>query len=485
MAKITDLFDKDDMETAEKFLDYYDGDQKEYVLKILKSTRANSLQAGLMPRHRNIVKMVVDKSGLLFNGKAPVLSVYDSPEAVDPDPVQTQELMTWMDGCDWIEFFTNFDAVVRMLRTSVILWQYVPAAEGDPSKLFPIILGQHNCAIHVDNITRKMDTLLYSTGEDETAEYYRVYTPELIQDISVNKITGDEVITHAEPNPYLMIPASVFHDTNIPREGFWNEIPEDLIEINDIYNIALSDSEYSSIWSKYQTAITNATVASTDGGNFMIPVQDPTRPIGVRLSPVNPAAIGGPGKIIELDTSGLGGQAATFEYKGPTPDLMPLDSIVKQWVMDFAADWSVNASVESNAADSGFKLIVKEMPNLELRKKRQKMFEAGFKRMYQVIKTIVNQWNPGTFSEESVLFCKFAPPDLPLDEKLTEEVWSRRIKEGRASRTMYFMQVHGMTEDEAKRTIVEIDAEAAAYNPAPVTPVVTATPGMVSTKVTV
>jgi len=483
MAKITDLFDGTNKDSAQAFLDYYDGKQKPYLMKKLRKLRKNAITKGLQPRHRNIVKMVVDKSGLLFNGKPPTLNIYVGEDQTQIDENQSAELMVWLDSCDWVEFFTNFDAVVRMLRTGVVLWQYIPPSDGEAPALYPIILGQHNSAVHVDNITRKIDTVVYCTGKTKDGETFRVWTPEVIQDLFVDK-HGQESIINAEPNPYGAVPASAFHDTNTPRDGFWNEIPEDLIEINDIYNIALSDSEYSSMWAKYQTAVTNSRVAASDNqAGLMVPVNIPGTPYD-RMVETTPAALGGPDTILELDTNGV--QAPFFEYKGPKPDLMPLDSIVKQWVIDFAGDWSVNAAVETNASDSGFKLIVREMPNLELRKKRQRMFEAGFHRMFKVIKLVVNTFHPGTFTDDAELFVKFANPDLPIDEKTTEEVWSRRIKEGRASRLMYFMQVHGMTEKEAQATIDEIDAEAAA--PAPATPQVTgvtADQNMVTTNVTI
>ena len=86
------------------------------------------------------------------------------------------------------------------------------------------------------------------------------------------------------------------------------------------------------------------------------------------------------------------------------------------------------------------------------------MFEAGFKRFYTVLKAVAGSVGI-TLPEDGELFAKFGPPDLPVDEKATEEVWSRRIQEKRASRTDYFMEVKGMSKDEAEAKIREIDAE--------------------------
>lgn len=451
MAKFTDLFHEDCEEVAQKYLDYYDGEQKEWVKQHLKRIRFSAYSSGMLEaRFRNIVKMVVDKSGMLFNNKPPVLEVYTGDTVSE---AESARLMDLMESADWIEFFTNLDPVVRMLKTCIVLVGYVP----EEDRLTLTLLSQHNAAVSYDEMTKKVNMLVYKTGYTDEGKTYRVWSPELVQDITVLKHSGEERIDQVVPNPYGIIPMAAFHDTNTPREGFWNDMSEDLIEINDIYNVALSDSEYSAAWAKYETLFTNATVEGSDELGIMMPMQVEGEPLP-RLRPaIGPSAVGGPGKVIQLDTNGV---ASPFvEYKGPKPDLAPLDAMVQKWVVDFASDWSVNANADVNAADSGFKLVVKEMPNLELRKKRQRMMEAGFKRLFQVIKVVV-----GGFSAESQLFASFGAPELPIDEKATEEVWSRRIAEKRASRVDYFKAVHGMSEAEALAKIAAIDAEA------PITP---------------
>jgi hypothetical protein len=148
-----------------------------------------------------------------------------------------------------------------------------------------------------------------------------------------------------------------------------------------------------------------------------------------------------------------------LEYKGPDVVLTPIEEIFSKWVHDFAADWSVSLQTSCDGgATSGFQLIVEEMPNLELRKQRQKMFEAGFNRLYTVI-AFVTQNIPGiNLPLDGYLDVIFSAPALPFDEKAVEDVWSRRIIEGRASRVDYFMEVKGMSKEEALQKVAEIDA---------------------------
>jgi hypothetical protein len=84
------------------------------------------------------------------------------------------------------------------------------------------------------------------------------------------------------------------------------------------------------------------------------------------------------------------------------------------------------------------------------------MQEAGFKRLYHVIAAVASTVGINLPVDEE-LFIKFGPPDLPVDEKATEEVWDLRINAGRASRLDYFMEAKGMTRLEAEAKIAEID----------------------------
>lgn len=440
-----DLFDKDDMALAKKVLDYYDGESKEYLMKYLQVHRKHALKKGINPRTRNIVKMVADKSGLLFNGKAPVIQVYNG-ETVD-EQASTTTLQIFQ-SADWVEFFTNFDVVLRMLKTAYVLVQVDP----ETGQWMFEMLDQHNCAVHLDQFKR-LDTLVYCTGDTKEGKTYRVWTNEIVQDLLVDE-NGNETLYNAQPNPFGIIPAAVFHDTNVPREDAWNEIPEDLVEVNDIYNLHITDSEYAAMWNKQPTLFTNAMIQGGLGGQMVeqAPVYGEALP---RWAPsTEPGFVGGPGTVVALETTG--GDSVYLEYQAPNVSLMPLDDMVNKWVMDFASDWSVRVSTDGQgSADSGFKLIVQELPNLELRKQRQRMFEAGFKRLYKVIKAVAAQVGI-SLPEDSELFVKFTAPELPVDRKVTEDIWAARIAGGRASRVDYFMEEMGMSREEAIAKVDEV-----------------------------
>ena len=203
---IRDLIDAEEAELTDKILDFYDGDQEEHMIKLLNCPNKGRKEwqaKGIIPRTRNILKMIVVKSGLLFNDKAPKLDVYSNSVV---DEIQSAKLQAELEKVDWVEFFTNFDSVVRMLKTACVLVQY----DAEYGQLTLDILTQQNCGV-VLAPNKQIDTLVYCTsGEMEEGESceLRVFTKDLIQDIAVDD-QGRESIIQSIPNPFGIIPIAV------------------------------------------------------------------------------------------------------------------------------------------------------------------------------------------------------------------------------------------------------------------------------------
>lgn len=446
--KYMDLFDANNKRLAAKVLDYYDGDSKEHLKVFLQDHRKNALKKGMVPRARNLVKMIAEKSGMLFNGKAPTLNVYRNKVVDDASSAIVQ---TIMESADWVEFFNNFDVTLRLLKTQYLLVQVNPLTRA----FVFTALDQSNSAALKD-VYGALVTLIYKVADEGEDKIYRVWNQVEYFDLRVDKHGNESVMPGSvEPNPYGTIPAVSFHDTSTPRKGCWNEIPEELVEINDIYNLHVTDSEFAAMWAKQPTLFTNAKIQGGMGVTMseQAPQYGESMPRWVPSS--DPGFVGGPGTVVAVETDG---GSVYLDYKGPSPPLMELNDIVNKWVADWAADWSVAVSQEGNGnADSGFKLVVKELPNLELRKKRARMFEAGFHRLYKVLIAVGATLNI-TLPEDGELLAAFGAPELPIDEKLSEEVWSRKIAEKRATRVDYFMEVKGLSKLEAELKVAEIDA---------------------------
>jgi hypothetical protein len=450
IEKLLDILNTDRARFAKKALDYLDGEQDKHVRALLDDPnygRKEWKKKGIIPRHRNITRMITEKSGLLFTDTAPVLDVYtDDPDSPDED--QSAKLLEVLEGVEWVEYFTNFDSVVRLLKTGITLVQF----DVDTNSLILDTLHRGNCAVITNPNNKEILTLVYKTYDVDDEAGYRVFTKDLIEDYVVKD--KKTIRTWSGENTYGIIPIAQFYDTHTPRTGFFVEAPMDLININDMYNLHVTDSEYAASWSKLQTVVTNADI--TNGSTNTMEVVEIANEALPRLAPAESTLVGGPSRVVTVQAPP--GDSVYFEYKGPdSSSLMPIDDMVNKWVRDFAADWSVRIKNDAAGnADSGFKLIVEEMDNLELRKKRARMFEAGFKRLHKVIAKVYNSFYPGYFTEDAKCFARFSEPKLPVDKSSEEELWTTRINEGRATIADYFMQVYGYSKEEAIEKIKEI-----------------------------
>lgn len=221
----------------------------------------------------------------------------------------------------------------------------------------------------------------------------------------------------------------------------------DLVSLNELYNLHLTDSEYAISWSKLPTLFTNCSFGE---GNQQLEV---AALFGEKLPHYVPKdgseLIGGPSRVIQLDSNGV--DSPFIEYKSPQIDIKPLDEVVTNWMDQFAADWSVRMVTGGNgSANSGFQLVVEELPNRELRQQRSKQFAAGFKRLYKIIAQVINtQYGYEYLPYNSDGYIEFPIFELPVDESADELMWSERIKSGRASIVDYLMIKQSLTKEEA------------------------------------
>lgn len=439
-----DLFDSKEGAKCQMALDFLDGNQAEWMTKVMNDPqkgRKKWKDKGMIVRFRNITNMIVEKSGMLFIDSEPEIELYNEERLEDQSEDRVNEpasikLKNLMDKSDWVENFINIDNATRLLKTTLVLVQYDPINQ----KLFFDTLHRGNSAVLIDNVTREINTLVYKLGDlEDGSETLRVITNDLIQDYSYNVKTNIETLINEVPNQLGMIPVTPFHDTRIPRCEFWNPCGYDLIQLNEIYNLHLIDSEWTASWSKLKTLYTNADIRSNDTEDKMELAEIAGRPFPVQV-PSQGGIGAGPGSVIKIDGYG---DTPFLQYLGPEVDLQPIDEMFNRWIRDFASDWSVNVKSGSGTASSGFQLVVEEIDNLQLRQRRQKMFIAGMRRMYKIIAALTG------LDPDLELYVTFKQPKLPVDGKAREEEWNLKIEGNRASIIDYLMDTKSLTREEA------------------------------------
>lgn len=452
-TKFADLLSTKNAEKARTIVDYYDGKQDEYVVKQIAddySGRASWKQRGIIPRSRNLLKMIINKSGLISNDKLPQFIINDQAGDIENEE-ETILLNSLLTKADIEDLIKNNDPLIRALSTTKVLVQY----DEEVGKYVFDILGLHNSATVLDEY-RKLDLLIYMLGHDSNGKQrFRIFTNNLIQDITVDE-KGQEVITNSMPNPFGFIPVATFHDLTKPRCSDWNTPSSELVQLNDIYNLHITDSEFAIKHMKYGTWVTNCEISGVapSGGTSEQQVYNRSLPVTTTTSTSQEVVIG-PTSIVQL--GGSKSDNPYFDWKSPVVNLEPLDNIINTWVDSYATDWSVVLD-QSGSADSGFKLVVKELPNMEMKKARAKMQQSGYEELCDIVMRIQNIILPGSFTEGSKPKVKFFDPILPVDETADEGVWNLRIQNGRATRIDYFMQKFDMTKIQAEEKIAEIDA---------------------------
>lgn len=437
---------------AEKALNYLDGDQEKEIIKVLDCPNKGRRQwksRGIIPRFRNLVKPIVSHSGMIFKDTLPTFVVYDK-NSKTINQSATDFLYEEFSKIELTESFITLDETTRLLKTTLLLTMW----DTDYKELVNILLHRGNSAVVLDKNGRDIIGLVYETSEDDT---YRIITKDFIYDY---KETGTDTIEHfyiynTQPNPFGIVPVTPFYDTNLPRTGFWLQPGMDLVNINELYNLHITDAGFSLTWAKLPTLFTNCKFEGT-GQDTLTQSQEWGQKLPTMV-PDSTQLIGGPSKAIILDSNGVDSPFA--DYKAPVFDISSMDSVINGWVYNVANDWSVRLDVQGQGrASSGFQLVVEELPNLELRKQRQKMFTMAFKRWYHVLATVLNTvYGTIKLPLDAELYVDFNDPILPVEAKEQEEIWSKKITEGRASLVDYFMEVKGLSVEEAISKIEEIN----------------------------
>jgi hypothetical protein len=455
-------FNSEEAREASKLVDYYEDEQSKYVKKLLEDKRSDWDTRGFTIQSRNIVKTIIDKSGLLFNAP-PNLLVY--PED-SKDGVQDKTFARVMDRADWIEFFQNVDVYTRLLKTTIVLQlKYIPDErstiggsyrydEKAGDALMLRLLHQGNAVVRNDITGNRITELAYLTSPFSQIEKwtYRYINADAVEDWEVEG--AEERRVNSDPNEDGSVPATPFYDVRKPRQGFWFNVPEDIVSFQDNYNLFLCDIQYATAHQMQKTLFMDTHFENTDStGSLTIPAA----PLGHTdagdeqwRAVTAPAkkSIGGLGSIVYLER-GITGTTPLVQFDGPTTDLKPLYEILSMQVRDIASDWCVKIKAPGEGSEnSGFQVVTNEKDNLALREQRAQSFQAGLRRFYDVTQRLYPEMQEGTLKAE------FAPPALPVNRLEQEQVWQYRLQNNCGTPVDYYMQTESLSEEDAIKKVM-------------------------------
>lgn len=484
-------FYSDEGTKANRLIDLYEGRQIRYIKAALDGNteggygrRANWLARGYVPHVRNIVKPIVEKSAMLFHNPPQYEILPDgNPEGI---PVIDASFNQILMESDWTEFSRNLDIYTRLLKSVIVLQQkHIEDAEhrmtidgmyifdrdqGDA--MVPILLHRGNSVAKTNVARTKIMELAYLTdgkyGDDEWE--YQVITPDFIQDIVVKG--GKEHPAQVKSNPDGIVPANFFYDAGKPRTGVWGRVPEDLPSYQFMYNVHLTDLAFALAVGKAQNlVVTNASFAKATNmtpnaaiATRVAETMDEGENRYIHRSMDDDNVLGGIGAVINLVPGRNSTLTPTADYKGPDAALVEHDAVMRQLIDDLASDWSVKMTVAGGSGESGFKVVVDHIDNLQLREQRAQSFQSAFRRFYKITCALYPELTAGS------LQIIFAPPSLPVNQMEQQTLWDKKIKSGFKSVIDYFKEEEGLDASEAIRRAQEVKDENTLYVPEPVVP---------------
>jgi hypothetical protein len=438
-------FSENNTVSAQRAVDFYDGDQKRLLQQTL-STKGQGVKhwqdRGVLPLFTNYTRKVVERSAHTYD-EQPKRQVLVNGEV---DEAQTELYLGVLEKAKFQFASQGIDEVSRLLKSAIAYVQWV-----EETQSYNIMaLSRHNADVEYDNLTEQFNSLMYATCDagNNGGQMFRHITPDTITDMEF--VSGDNLVkgTTETDNPYGIVPAAPLFDMRPPTSGFWHKPAwEELVDFNEALNMMNTEIKFGSRFSFMGTLFTNAKIES-----------------GMVVSP--DAVIS-----VEQDAP----ETPIFlEYRAPQVQVEEFKEWVEGLSNSIGQNWGVTLDADgTGSSDSGFKLVVREIPTIELRKTRQKAAIPFEKALFRVIKEMKKVDDPSgqQFSEESELFVDFPEPTLPVNRM---ELWNEAKEQIAArvlSRVDYLRsQDPDLSIEEAQEKIAEIDADSGTSIPAPAVP---------------
>ena len=401
--------------SAQMAVDYLDGDQLNHFTGYL-NTPGKGIKdwekRGVLPLWENITGLIIDRSAQTYQHN-PERTVINKDGTINEAGTEAYNKLLEQSNAD--EVFCDADILSRLLKTSIVIPQY----SEDRGGMYFSAVSRHNSDVDYDRPAGKFNSLMYSGGGigPGGGKIFHFWDGDKVIDIELGENDTGTVV-RSEPNPYGLVPASPLFDIRPPRCGFWSKpVWEQLIHFNNGVNLFHTEMKFNQRFQSFGQIVTTAKIP--DG------------------------AVMGPDSVLELQTSHPD-ETIFFEYKAPSSISVAISSFQK-WLDIFreniGQEWGVNIKTAGEgSADSGFKLVVEELPGLQLRQKRQKPADSFEQGIYKVCLAISEVHNLGLV-QGTKLKVDFGEPDLPVNLKekaeieqmelagniiTLEEVWKRR-----------------------------------------------------------
>lgn len=365
--------------TAQKAVDYLENDMLCHMENLLDDHLTKWRQRHFQPIYENPTKILIERSAKTYK---------ESPRRAvtlngDVSEALTEKYNDLLRGTNLNFISQDLDARARLFRASLLLPQF----DVDSGNLTLTVLSRNNSDVVFNRLTGEMEGLIYTTGLVglNGGVVSHLWTPTEIRDFEGGKLVGS-VMT----NPYGIIPAAILNDTRPPLGVLWKyKTWEQLIQFSDGVNLFNTEALFNARYSMVGSPVTNMDIP--DG--FVMGIDTP------------------------LSTTTNDGSDPFFEFRAPTSTIDQFLNWFNKFKEAIADEWGVNLKFAGGSiADSGFKLVVEEFENIELRQKRvvaAKQFEEDLYQVFAAM-SVVHDWGLDVNGRG---VADFVEPKLPVNEQ--------------------------------------------------------------------
>ena len=423
--------------SAMKAVDYMDGDIRPHLETLLSTSGygiKNWDERGVIPIWVNLVGRIIEKSALNYQ-EQPTRKILNSDGSDNPDATEAYEGI--LKAGQFHTTAIDADQITRLLKTALYLIQYVTDEETGESRYIFDVLSQHNSDLIYDKATGKISSLLYASGSigpDGGQIYYHWTDDEILELELVNEVLSPTKIT-PEENTYGFIPVAKYFDVKPPRSGIWAKpVYEQLVYLTDAISLFNTEVKHNSRFGTIGSPVTNMEVP-------------PDTVINVDA-------------ILELITNDPE-VTPFFEYRIPPANVEEFKSWARDLTEEVGMDWGVNLKLAGEGtAESGFQLVVEELPTLTLWKKRQPMAVDSELDVYSVVRRIDKEVGEDVLPEDATLSVEFHAPELPVNKKEAWEIAQGELALGVLTKRDYIAgKFPTWTDDQIDKYLADIAAE--------------------------
>lgn len=384
-------------QVAQRLLDYYNGEQLEWIKAVLDDQFGDPKALKLQPGLDNITQMIADRISRIFD-KAPMLSCENEAgqrllEELTADGKFALLLKTG-------EVYANITCVSALHpwfddKRGIIKTKLIPSSalwavqnEDDPTEADAIIYSQAE-----RNTVSASNTLNYTYWDTETTRRFD---------------SGGVDLIPSAPNPYGILPFAFLRD-QIPVDVFFPEIGEALYTAQDTLNVMLTEL------------------------NQLLKMQSFSQPVFVGCSdPKSPISVD-PSRPIKMPSVPKDETQPDFKFVSPQARISELMEAIKVHVERTASRYDIHLELigRSGSVVSGYALKLSEAGLNRRREDGIPLARAALLQWWEIVKRINNYHRPtAKVPDDAEIVIDFAEPTYDEDPSIIADVDQKRIDQG-------------------------------------------------------